>query len=416
MKILTSLKQITAFIAIAFIALVFNGCKKADLKAETQISTDNVIAIAKIKEDVARQMKVEGGIPQIFTTKKAATTMWVDKDGKPVTVQQMQANNFVSACNYDLPEYCNLVQYSRVFQCAGSGLGGPGYLLQFEYEISQNNNIIAAAKGGQTTGYATIVEDGTGTIAQTVSLDINGTEVHITDIGMSSNPSFPNNHIFRVKFTTVDYVNDLVPTYYLNGNIVTYTTKVGATFVTDCISGGGPYALLVLPISTFGFTGNLGNDPCERNEKAWYGVGGSGSYTNRISITGYEAISLSCGYGSPFIRPDLQEVEYSLNGGASWNPFINDITAGSTLGIYATSFIRKDDIARSAVLTTGTYDVVLRYKNWKYINTTPTTNWPQPTAANDCFSIGDPASQSTTPPTTNFSNFAYEYRGVLVIP
>ncbi len=34
----------------------------------------------------------------------------------------------------------------------------------------------------------------------------------------------------------------------------------------------------------------------------------------------------------------------------------------------------------------------------------------------DCFSIGNPASQATTPPTQNFSNFAYEFRGVLVIP
>lgn len=195
----------------------------------------------------------------------------------------------------------------------------------------------------------------------------------------------------------------------VNGDFGTYEFKLSATFATDCSIGGDPYALWALPTTTYGFSNASANDPCERNEKAWYGVGGTGSYANRISITGYDALSLSCGYGSPFLRPDLQEVQYSINGGATFLDFTNDITAGNTLGIYGTKFIRKDDVARSAVLS-GRYNVVIRYKNWKYNSFSST--WPLPTTANgDCFSIGDPDSQATTPPNENFSNYAYEYLG-----
>jgi len=404
MKTLTSHKYITAIIAIAVFALVFNGCKKADLKAPTTISTDDATAIAKIKADVAKQMKAEGGIPQIFVRNQKVTTQWVDQFRNPVTVQQMQATNFTSVCNYDLPAYCNLIQYSRVFQCAGSGLGGPGYLLQFEFEVSWNNNIINKNTLGNIEIY-----DPSNTYVSAITLDA-ASEVFIEDAG--ADPVNSGNEIFRVKFVSVDYTNDLIAAYMVNGDFGTYTFKLSAQFGTDCSSGGSPYSLWALPTTTYGFSNASANDPCERNEKAWYGVGGSGSYANRISITGYDAASPSAcsgSYGSPFVRPDLQEVQYSTDGGATFSDFRNDITVANTLDIYNSKFIRKDDIARSAALS-GTYNVVIRYKNWKYIGTT-NTNWEIPIRANDCFSIGNPASQAGSPPFENDSNYAYEFLG-----
>lgn len=394
---------ITCLIAIAAFMLVLNGCKKNDISPNHAISGDDAEAIAKIKENVAKQMEIEGGIPQIFVRNQKVTTQWVDQFRKPVTIQQMQANNFTSVCNYDLPAYCNLIQYSRVFQCAGSGLGGPGFLLQFEYEVSWNNNIINKNTLGNIEIY-----DPSSNYVSAIVLDA-ASEVFIEDVMPDGNN--PGNEIFRIKFISYDYTNDLIPAYMLTGDFGTYTFKLSATFGTDCTSGGNPYSLWALPTTTYGFSNASANDPCERNEKAWYSVGGTGSYANRISITGYDAVLPSpCSYGSPFLRPHLQEVEYSINGGASFLNFTNDITASNTLGIYGTKFIRKDDVARSAALS-GTYNVVIRYKNWKYINTTPTTNWPIPIRANDCFSIGNPASQATTPPIENYSNYAYEFLG-----
>lgn len=128
--------------------LVLNGCKKIDISPNHVIIADDAQAIAKIKENVAKQMEIEGGIPQIFVRNEKVMTQWKDKLGNPVTKEQMQSNNITSVCNYDFPAYCNLIQYTRVFRCAGSGLGGPGYFLQFEYEISWNNNIVNAGTSG----------------------------------------------------------------------------------------------------------------------------------------------------------------------------------------------------------------------------------------------------------------------------
>lgn len=392
MKTINSIKKITGIIAFT---LLLNGCKKNDIK-NPSLSTDDVAAIAAIKENVANQMKKEGGIPQIFIRNQPVATQWVDKLGKPVTREQIQSNNFTSVCNYDLPSYCNLIQYSRVFQCAGSGLGGPGYLLQFEYEVSWNNNIIPA----NTVGNIEIYEDASSNLVKTISLDANNSEMFITEIG----PGSGGDYIFRIKFITVDYTNDLVPAAYINGGFGTYTIKISAQFGTDCSSGGDPYALWALPVSTWGFTGNSGYDPCERNEKAWFDYNTGGSYADRFVITGYDLVSLSCGYGSPFIRPDLQEVQYSINNGTTWNNFINDVTA-SGAGIDGTAFIRKDDIARSAYIGSGTYDVIIRYRNWKYIGTNP-TGWPIPDEPTngDCKSVGDIGNGNPL-----YSTYAYEY-------
>lgn len=111
--------------------------------------------------------------------------------------------------------------------------------------------------------------------------------------------------------------------------------------------------------------------------------------------------------------PHLAQVQYSIDGGASWTYFKNDITAGSTLGIYdyesssQSCYIRADDFARSVALTQGVhYDVIMRYRNWKYSGTIPTL-WTIPTPSTACFSIGDPDSQTNNTP--NESNYAYQY-------
>lgn len=392
MKTIIIIRFILTVLAITVFMLVLHSCKKMD--SNPKISMDNAKAIARIKENVASQMAKEGGIPQVFTRNQPVTTQWIDHAGNPVTKEQMQSNNFTSVCNYNLPSYCNLIQYSRVFQCASSGLGGPGYLLQFEYEVSWNNNIIAT----NTVGNIEIYEDATSNLVQSISLEDINSEMFITEIG----PGSGDNYIFRVKFVTVDYDNDLVPTSYINGDFGTYTIKISAQFGTDCSSGGDPYALWALPVTTYGFTGDSGNDPCKRNEKAWFDYNTGGSYADRFVITGFDAASLSCGYSSPFIRPDLQEVQYSINNGTTWNNFINDITA-SGQGIDGTAFIRKDDVARSAYIGSGTYNVIIRYRNWKYSGSS--SGWPTPSEFNgDCKSVGDIGNGNPTN-----STYAYEY-------
>ncbi len=395
--ILFSITAVTALI------LVLNSCKKADIKPTTML--DDETAISKIKQNVARQIEKEGGIPQIFNNRQKVQTMWIDQFKNPLTKEQMQNSNFTSACSFNTPSSCNLVQYSRVYRCAGSGLGGPGYFLQFVFELDWNNNIVASGSGGvKTSGFVDIVSDATSNVVQSLTFDATNSDVHITEVG----PVGGGYYHWRVEFITTDFNTHLVPAGYINGDAGgTYTVKLSAQFVTDCKNGDLSYSLWLLPVTAYGFTGSSGNDPCQRNEKAWPDFSVGGSYSNRIAIAGYNATLLTtCGYGSPFNEPDLQEVQYSSNGGASWNNFTNDITAGNTLGIYNTAFIRKDDIARSATFSSGTYDIIIRYRNWKYVGTNP-SGWPVPSGTNDCFSPGDNPSNNTS--STTYSTYAYAY-------
>ena len=403
MKTINSLRYITTIMAVSAFMLILNGCKKIDIK-NPALSADDATAIARMKENVAKQIEKFGGIPQIFSRNQKATTQWIDKFGKSVTKEQIQSSSFTSACNYDYPSACNLVQYSRVYRCVSSTDGGPGYALQFEYDVTWNNNIVHLNpySSAETTGYIEVF-DPSNNLVQTITLDADNSEVYITETGNAGGGYYN----FRVQFITTDFKNDLLPAYVINGDFGTYTIKLSATFATDCSSGGDAYSLYVLPVTTYGFTGASGNDPCQRNEKAFLQWGMGGSYANKLVAVGYDATSLSCGYGTTFIRPDLQQVQYSTDNGTTWYDFSNEVTAGNTLGIYQTNYIRKDDFAISSQTFSPStnYDVIIRYRNWKYNSFSST--WPAPTPSTACFSIGDPTSQGNNIP--NESNYAYEY-------
>jgi len=378
------------------------GCKKADSK---NIVPPGEKTIEMLRADVAKQMEHVGGVPQVFTRNQKVTTQWVDQYHNPVTKEQMQNNNFTSQCNYDLPAYCNLVQYARVYACGNSGSGG--YFLQFEYEISWNNNITKIAG---TTGYAVIV-DGSNNTVQTLAFDTTNSDVEIVEIGPDPNPSYPNNYIFRVKFISTNFTTQSVPEAYINsGN---YDVKFSATFGTDCKAGGNPYSLWLLPVTTYGFTGASGYSPCQRNDIAWVvSVPGPGS--NLLIVSGYDgSFNTNCGFGGSFVATDLQEVEYNVDGG-TWLP-MNNYTATSSWPIYGSAFIRGTEFCKATIVS-GDHLVGLRYRNWKYVNTNP-SGWPLPnpnSPYNDCFSPGDDPSNNTN--STPYSTWAYKYLPCIGIP
>ncbi len=397
MNKINSIKKIALLIIISGFILVLNSCKKADLKAPTP-NTDDEMSIAQIKENVAKQMKAEGGIPQIFVRNQKVTTQWVDQNRNTVTKEQMLANNFTSQCNYDLPAFCNLVQYSRVYRCASGALGAAGYFLQFEYELSWNNNVVKTFAANYTAGFAEIVDNASGSIVQSLTLNSTNSDVQIVEIGPDPNPSFPNNYIFRVKFVTTDFTTHLVQESYINsGN---YAVNFSALFVTDCKTGGAPYSLWTAPVTSYGFTGASGNDPCKRNDKVWGGTGPAASST--WSVTGYSAGStITCSFGGSFVATDLQEVQYKVDGGLWTN--MDNYTATS-LPILNSAFVRGSDFCRTATLPSGTGHLIgLRYRNWKYGSTSP---WQIPSLPGDCRSYTNPSLPTSQ---QDYSTWAYQY-------
>jgi hypothetical protein len=373
MKTIIKLRFVTAMVAVAAFILILDGCKKADLKSDA----GNVnIDIAAEKAKVANLIAKEGGIPQIFTRKQPVTTMWVDRNRRPVTREQMQNNNFTSQCNYDLPAFCNLVQYARVYACA-DGTHSAGYYLQFEYEMSWNNNVIPynAGLGQRTAGYVDIV-DGSNNIVQSLTFDNTNSDVQIVEIG--ADPNISGNYIFRVKFVPTQFNSQVVSDTYINSG--SYDVKFSALFVSDCATGGDPYSLWTNPVTSYGFTGASGDDPCDRNDKAWVTTSPSGGGT--MIVAGYNGgFTFTCGYGGSFVAPDLQQVQYDVDGGG-WTNMDNYTAAG--LGIANSAYVRGGDFCQSATLPTGTNHLVtVRYRNWKYIGSSP---WSIPNTTNDCTS------------------------------
>jgi len=382
--------------------LFISSCRKADIKPNQTLNSDYAKDIAMNKASAANQIAKEGGIPQIFTRQQPVTTQWVDQNRNPVTREQMQSNNFVSQCSYNLPAYCNLVQYARVYRCASTSAGAAGYFLQFEYEISWDNNIINDDGGGnKTSGYVDIV-DGSNNIVQSLNFDYTNSDVQIVDMGPDPNPSFPNNEIFRVKFVTTDFIKQIVSDIYINSS--TYAVKFSAMFVTDCVSGGSPYSLWMLPVTSYGFTGANGDDPCKRNDKAWVTTGPSSGGT--MVVCGYSGgFTFTCGYGGSFVAPDLQQVQYNIDGG-TWTDMDNYTATG--LPIANSAFVRAGDFCQVTGLPSGSHLVGLRYRNWKYGGTTTPWNLPS-TGAGDCHSPTN-TSLPTTPVDQQFySTWAYQY-------
>jgi hypothetical protein len=395
MKTIIKIRLVTALVAVAAFILILDGCKKADLKADAS----NVnIDIAAEKAKVANLIAKEGGIPQIFTRSQPATTFWADENRNAVSKEQMQNNNFTSVCNYDLPAFCNLVQYARVYRCASTVYGAAGYFLQFEFEMSWNNNVKHLDYGGtnRTTGFADIIDAG-GTTLQSLSFDNTNSDVQIVEVGPDPNPSFPNNYIFRVKFVTTDFNTHWLPESYINtsGNSVNFS----AMFVTDCKTGGPAYSLWTNPVTAYGFTGDSGNDPCKRNDKAWVTTPPSSGGT--MFVSGYNPGAVTCGYGGSFVAPDLQEVQYKIDAGG-WQNVVNGTAAG--LGIVNSAFLRGGDFAQVTGFPSGTpHMVIVRYRNWKYGTTTP---WNIPSIPNDCRSYANTSLPSSY---QDYSTWAYQY-------
>lgn len=356
------------------------------------MDTEQIATIEKAKNNIAQQIKEYGGIPEIITINQKLPVNFVDMQGKPVTKEQIFGNNLVSVCGGDAPDYVDLKQYVRIYQCGGASVGGYGFKIQFEFNISWNNNVVAVSPtnpNNKTKGRVRI--------SSTTGIVFDKTTYNTVITNLGVDIVNPANNIYKVKFTC----DDLALSTYINGT--GYTLRLGATFVSDCASLD-QYPLTLSDPAGWGYTPGTAYTPCSRNEKGWFQTPGTlGSHI--IGIAGYNVLSNACDYSGTFIRPDLQEVQYSLNGGVTWNSFLNyTATTPSGLGILNSKYIRYSDFAKSPAITAGTYNLVIRYKNWKY-NTAPPATWPLPTISTACRTYSNDLDNS----------YAYEYYPGIVI-
>lgn len=403
MKKTNPLKIIISLIVFIIFVLVLNSCKKAD-DFKPAFNTTGMSDLERAKANVKNRIEKLGGIPQVFPVHKKMTTIWADKDGTPMDPTTVgTTNNFCA--NYDLPDYTNLLQYQRIYNCDQLNSGAnPGYFIQFEYNVSWSKVIVATNSNSVSTeGLIRIVEDGGGSTVATYY--VTGSDVTINDLGVDPNNSY--NHIYNVKFD-YSYANHSgapIPTAYINGDISgTYTVKLAATFASSCPDD---YSLWIVPAWSFGFTGNTGEHPCDRNDYPLFQDPSIFPGQHKIGIAGYDPTYACSEFGGNFLRTDLQQVEYSINNGATWYPFPNVLGGGSTTNpILQYGYLRYLDFAESPSITPGTYNVILRFKNWKYASVPNPLTIPS-TGNGDCHSYGNPSLPSQ--PERDYAEWAYEY-------
>ncbi len=306
-----------------------------------------------------------------------------------------------AACNFTTPAYCNLVQYARAYECGPNpgSFNNEAYYLQFTYQLSWDNAIYTKL----TKGYLKIYDVATNAL---VVDEIIGhyNKIDVTDIG--PDPINTGNNIYRVVFTCPTKISLPI----VNGGTA-YSVYTSALFSTTC-SNGTNYLVGSAAVTSAGFTGASGNDPCKRNEKILCLLATNGTtYAASVSVNTVASSINTCIYNSTFIAPDVIEAQYSLNGGLSWLSNMTGYGNGGTGLIPYNAPTSTGFFMSGPTLPTGNYNLVFRYRNWKYTNPNWYANFPPltptpPSGGNGCVNGGNG---------TTGSGYTYYYYGNITI-
>ncbi len=392
MKVTYKKVTLTLLFMAAVMVFTFIGCKKTSLV--TNLTPQKLKGYEEsIKAHWAGLSKIDKLPTQIFDVNIPVATFLADENNNP-----LPQTNAPAACNFTTPVYCNLVQYARMYDCeANTGNADGGYYLQFTYELSWDNSIYTKT----SKGYLKIYDAATNALVVNQIISYNN-KIDVTNLGADF--SNPGNNKYRVVFTAPTAVSRTM----INAGTA-YNVFTSALFGTTCANGTN-YLVGSAAVTSSNFTGASGNDPCKRNDKIQCLLAGSTSvgYAPSAYVNTLAAPDNTCNYNSTFIIPNVVEVEYSLNDGVT---FLTNMTASSGS---LQNYLKYPGFTFTSApnLTTGTYNLVFRYKNWKYgdpakIGAIP-FNIPSLTATPpDCTNTGSP---------TAGSGFTYYYYGNVIIP
>ncbi|MBS1496086.1 MAG: hypothetical protein JSU03_06865 [Bacteroidetes bacterium] len=356
------MKTKTLFIHLFTIIIIvlLSACKKDNLKPRI-LPLIELSSIQKAKEFIKRKMDSLGGIVQRVEVNQRMKVAFADMQGN--IVEHLPLNpltNLTSLCAGDYPDYLDLNYYYRLYQC------NYGYKVGFGWLISWDNNVVLVNPSNPSNVTK-------GTIKVSITGNANAynnttTEVKITDLGTDPNNS--SNNIFWVEMVS----STILPESVVNSPGA--TLRLGATFATDC-STLENYSIIPMGVTGFGFSTPMNSDPCSRNDLAIFQPSNTLNY---LEIVGYDVLGMCTSY-STSAAPSYQQVEYSLDNGTTWNPFVNFTSPRSF--IVNSSFVSRTDFATSPTIASGTYNVKIRYRNTKYL--TGVTGDPLPTSSNSCF-------------------------------
>lgn len=329
-----------------FTLVIMSAVSSCNKEVTEFLAQPTGIDVDKAREYVRNQIDQTGGFVQTFEVNKRMPMAFIDMQGNRVYPPQLPGDTrkeLLSGCTFEYPDYIELIAYSRYYTC------GVGYKIQFNWIISWNNNVVIANPYNtynKTTGTVRISIPGNSTAFNHVTED-----VQIWDLG--TDPDNSANKRFLVEMTSTE----LIPWDFID--YPDATLRIGATFASDCTTMEF-YPLIPMEPGIFGFEAPLNSDPCTRNDKAWFVPPGAAS-GSQFGVWGYDPLSSCPSYDAGY-GPDFQMVDYSLDGGVTWEGFKNT-TATSYVNILNDRFVRKFDLALSKPLPSGTYSVIIRYAN-----------------------------------------------------
>lgn len=347
---------------ICVTTVFFNSCKKENGPSDSLQPT--AAQLAKAKRDLGTQMQASG-IVENFPINKRLSSVYLDKDWNVTAPPNHSART--SSCLGNPANYIDVIGFTRAYRCSY------GYIMTAEYNISWDNDVVytnPVTTTLKTSGTFRVSIPGNANAHNDVS-----TSVVITNLG--ADPLYPGSTIFNVKVESSPLVYLSPATVNTSGAVL----RIGAKFASDCNPAEQDNYPLTNVVGIL-LDVPLGSAPCSRNDKAWYQPPGA-FHAQKIGVYGFDPLGLCPSYtaGTP---PSYQKIQYSINNGASWNPFF---TNGSAfIQINGTEYVGNEDYAVSALLSSGTYDVKIRYAN-VYLNSgVPVGTYPH--SGNSCITGG----------------------------
>lgn len=329
---------------------------------------------AKEKELIAARIGKEG-ITRIIPLDKKLDYELADAQGHVIPIESLSSRKThpdnISACD-DNNSWTVTIQSLAI--SAGCNTG---YQLSWTYTISTNNNIV------QTNPYNSSYY----THGQIQVLDGSNAQVYYDDLAASSitdqgpDPSRSGYEIFTVVFSTASNMNSV---WFASP----YKFNMGAFIATDCgPDANNHYQNLLRLIKPITPLANICNriDPIQN------------AVTSPLRFYGEDPIG-TC--PSTLALPDMQEIQYSTDGGFIW---VGGASPSSTLSYYLppsgapfTNFLGSSHygyvdpygaLELQITLPSGSYSVLVRCRNIKYnnpISSYPGSSWPLPNPGVNC--------------------------------
>ncbi|GGB04988.1 hypothetical protein [Puia dinghuensis] len=362
-------------------ALLFHSCKKQDQTPSQQDLDQRAKEKALVSAMIAKK-----GLTFFVPVNQRLEAYYVDQANHRIPKELLMKHStgvkgtasITSACDFSNTPVVTISSYAITTNCE------QGFSITWNYTISTNNNIVAVnptVTTAKSKGLLRIVNSSNSQIYTE-----NDGLTTLQDMGPdNSNPGY---ELFSVSFTS----SNISITDFASGNSI----KLGANLVTDCPD----VEPVSIAITTYGLNGSGGaaTNPCDRLDAIQI----PSSTSTPFHIYGEDPVG-TCVSG--FIYPDLQEIQYSLNGGAwssdttntVWSYYLpptNNATFANLVNNAHQPFVDPTgslelqlNLARNQ-----TYNVSIRYRNIMFNGTLASYGnvWPLPilTGANTNCCVG----------------------------